>query len=48
MWSFAVTFVIIKVLDMVIRGGVRASDDDEQAGLDLTEHAEVGYALERV
>ena len=32
----------------VMPGGLRVSDDDEETGLDLTQHAEVGYALERV
>jgi ammonia channel protein AmtB len=32
----------------VIPGGIRVSDEDEETGLDLTQHSEVGYALERV
>ena len=47
-WSFVLTFVIVKVLDLVIPGGVRVSEEDEETGLDLTQHSEVGYALERV
>jgi Amt family ammonium transporter len=47
-WSFALTFVIIKVLDVVTPGGVRVSDEDEETGLDLTQHSEVGYSLDRV
>jgi ammonia channel protein AmtB len=29
-------------------GGIRVSDEEEEIGLDLTQHSEVGYALERV
>jgi Amt family ammonium transporter len=47
-WSGVLTFVIVKVLDLVIPGGIRVSDEDEEAGLDLTQHSEVGYAIERV
>jgi hypothetical protein len=27
---------------------VRASEEDEETGLDLTQHSETGYALDRV
>jgi Amt family ammonium transporter len=47
-WSGILTFVIVKVLDRVIPGGLRVSGEDEEIGLDLTQHSEVGYALERV
>jgi Amt family ammonium transporter len=47
-WSGVLTFVIVKVLDLVMPGGVRVSTEDEETGLDLTQHSEVGYALERV
>ena len=47
-WSGVLTFVIVKVLDLVMPGGVRVSEEDEETGLDLTQHSEVGYALERV
>ena len=47
-WSGVLTFVIVKVLDLVIPGGIRVSEEDEETGLDLTQHSEVGYALERV
>ena len=39
------TFVIMKVLDAVLPGGVRVTAEDEETGLDLTQHSEVGYAL---
>ena len=29
-------------------GGIRVSEEDEETGLDQTQHAETGYALERV
>ena len=41
-FSFVVTFIIAKVLDVTI--GIRVSEEDEDAGLDLTQHAEVAYA----
>ena len=47
-WSFGVTLVIMLVLKAVLPGGVRASDEEEETGLDLTQHSETGYALERV
>jgi len=48
LWSGVVTLVIVKVLDLVMPGGVRVSEEDEETGLDLTQHSEVGYSLERV
>jgi Amt family ammonium transporter len=47
-WSFVLTIVIIKVLDKVTPGGIRVTPEDEQVGLDLTQHSETGYSLERV
>jgi Amt family ammonium transporter len=47
-WSFVVTLVIMFVLNIVIPKGIRVSEDDEETGLDLTQHSETGYALERV
>jgi ammonium transporter, Amt family len=47
-WSFVVTLVIMYVLKAVLPGGIRVSEDDEETGLDLTQHSETGYALERV
>ena len=41
-WSFAITFILAKVLDATI--GIRVTPDDEAQGLDLTQHAEAGYA----
>ncbi len=42
-FSFGLSFVIMKVLDLVI--GVRVTDDGEDAGLDTTQHAETAYSL---
>ncbi|HEV3472060.1 MAG TPA: ammonium transporter [Actinomycetota bacterium] len=42
-FSFIVTMIIVKVVDAVI--GLRVTESDEIAGLDITQHAEVGYAL---
>jgi Amt family ammonium transporter len=47
-YSFVVTLVICLVLKRVLPGGLRVSEEDEETGLDLTLHSEVGYALERV
>ena len=35
------------VLDRVLRGGIRVSEDDEAGGLDLALHSENAYALDR-
>jgi len=47
-WSGVLTFAILKVLHLVMPGGLRVSEEDEDTGLDLTQHSEVGYALDRV
>ncbi len=38
------TFIILKVCDLLI--GVRVNTDDEEQGLDLSQHGEEGYILE--
>jgi Amt family ammonium transporter len=43
LFSFVVSFIIAKVLDVTI--GIRVTDEDEDAGLDVTQHAESAYAL---
>jgi Amt family ammonium transporter len=45
-WAFALigTIVLLKLTDLVV--GVRASEDQETVGLDLTEHGEEAYNLE--
>lgn len=42
-YSVVVTFIILKIIDVII--GLRVSSDDETQGLDLTQHSEVGYTL---
>jgi len=42
-YSVVVTFILLKVIDVII--GLRVSSDDETQGLDLTQHSEVGYTL---
>ncbi len=42
-YSFVMTFAILKILNAVM--GVRASEQDERIGLDLTQHREAGYTV---
>lgn len=42
-YSFAVTLVLLKVVDWIL--GLRISAEEEMIGLDLTQHEESGYAL---
>jgi ammonium transporter, Amt family len=42
-FSFLATLVILKVIDALV--GLRVSEEDEATGLDLSQHAEVGYTL---
>ncbi|MGE3541209.1 MAG: ammonia channel protein, partial [Candidatus Tectimicrobiota bacterium] len=44
-WVFAgvVTYLILKVLDATM--GLRVSVEDEQMGLDLSQHNEAGYTM---
>jgi Amt family ammonium transporter len=46
-FSFAVSAAIALVLDRVMPGGIRVSEDDESSGLDLALHTENAYALDR-
>jgi Amt family ammonium transporter len=45
-WAFAAvgTIVLLKITDVVV--GVRATEEQEIEGLDLTEHGEEAYNLE--
>jgi Amt family ammonium transporter len=43
-YSFAVTSVILKALDLTI--GLRVSEDEEELGLDVTQHGERGYVMD--
>ncbi len=42
-YSFVVTFVLLKVLDAVM--GLRVTGENEAEGLDLSQHGEMGYTL---
>ena len=41
--AFVMTFIILKVLDALM--GLRVSREEEEAGLDLTQHSETAYTL---
>ncbi|CAG1066874.1 Ammonium transporter [uncultured bacterium] len=43
LYSFTITMVILKGLDMVM--GLRVGKDEEMQGLDITQHSESGYSL---
>ncbi len=47
-FSFVVTYLICTVLKVALPGGLRVSEEDEETGLDLTQHSEVAYAMDRV
>jgi Amt family ammonium transporter len=40
-YAFVVTLVLLKVLDWIM--GLRVSEEEEEMGLDLSQHSEVGY-----
>jgi len=44
-WLFAavMTWIILKILDATM--GLRVSNEDEQMGLDLSQHNEAGYTM---
>ena len=42
-FSFAVSFAILKLIDATV--GLRVTEDTEERGLDISEHAETGYVL---
>src|SRR5688572_26693879 len=41
--AVVLTYVILKVVDALV--GLRVSDEDEMAGLDLSQHSETAYAM---
>ena len=43
-FAFAGSLILLKIVDAMV--GLRVADDEEQMGLDLSQHSEVGYALE--
>jgi ammonium transporter, Amt family len=42
-FSFLATLAILKVVDLLV--GIRVTDEEEVTGLDLSQHAEVGYTF---
>ncbi|MCA1686169.1 MAG: ammonia channel protein, partial [Planctomycetia bacterium] len=42
-YSFTVTFVLLKLIDATI--GLRVTEDQEEIGLDLSQHGERGYIM---
>ena len=42
-FSFILSFGILKFVDLVV--GLRVTEEDEQSGLDISQHEEVGYAF---
>jgi Amt family ammonium transporter len=42
-WSGVMTFIILKVVDVIF--GLRVSESDEERGLDISQHEESGYNL---
>jgi Amt family ammonium transporter len=47
-FSFIVSYLIGLVLKAILPGGIRVTESEEDTGLDLTQHSETGYSLERV
>jgi Amt family ammonium transporter len=43
-YSFTVTAIILKGLDLTL--GLRVKEDEEELGLDTTQHGERGYVLD--
>jgi len=47
-FSFVVSGLIGLALNAVLPGKMRVTEEEEHLGLDLTQHSETGYALERI
>jgi Amt family ammonium transporter len=47
-FSFVVSLGIGLVLKALLPKGIRVSEEDEERGLDVTQHSETGYSLEYV
>ncbi len=43
LYSLVLSVVILKIVDAVV--GLRVSREEEQQGLDITQHSEIGYSL---
>lgn len=41
LYAFGITFILLKILDWTI--GLRVSEEEENSGLDLSQHSETGY-----
>jgi Amt family ammonium transporter len=46
-FSFVVSYAIGVALKTILPKGIRVSEEEEHTGLDLTQHSETGYSLER-
>jgi len=46
-FSFVVSYVIGIALKAILPKGIRVTEEEEHTGLDLTQHSETGYSLER-
>jgi Amt family ammonium transporter len=42
-WSFIISFILAKVIDATL--GFRCTEEEEAAGLDITQHAETAYSF---
>jgi len=42
-YAFGITLLILKVMDLVWPGGIRATPKEEEIGLDITQHGEKAY-----
>ena len=42
-WAFVLSFIILKLIDVTI--GVRVKEEDEDTGLDLSQHNEAAYSM---
>jgi Amt family ammonium transporter len=40
-YAFTITFILLKILDWTM--GLRVNDEEEESGLDLSQHSETGY-----
>ena len=43
-YTAVLTFVLLKIVG-VLTSGIRVAEEQEQAGLDITEHDEKGYSM---
>lgn len=42
-WSALVTFIVLLICQYTFAGGIRVSDDEEEVGLDWSQHHEIAY-----